>query len=182
MGATGMNPDVKWLGAWLLACALGAGGALGWYFGRAPLRVQLATLATQHATEQAALALHAAAALQAAAAVGDALTADLLRQQTQIDTLKTQARHAITLTTTGALCLNEPTLRLLDRAPGLGVRDLSPATGGALAAGSRIALDTDIALWALDAGAAFAVCRARLDALIDWHTPQPTGPTGALHD
>lgn len=35
----------------------------------------------------------------------------------------------------------------------------------------RVATDADIGTWAVVAGARFEACRARLDALIDWHGP-----------
>lgn len=109
--------------------------------------------------------------LQVAQTRGDTLSAQLLRQQEQIIQLKTERRHALTQATTGRACLNGATLRLLDQAPGLGVSGLPPTTGGTVAASEPVSTDTDIAIWAVDAGARFEVCRARLDALIGWHTP-----------
>ena len=164
---------LKWLvtGAILMVCGAMSGMA-GWNLGRSPLQVQLAKLSADHAAEKQQLAQHAFEALQAAQTRGDALSTGLLTQQTQINQLKTQARHAITQATTGKPCLNAPALRLLDRAPGIDIRGLPPAPGRAVAAGESFASDTDIAVWIVDAGAAFEVCRARLDALIGWHTTQ----------
>lgn len=160
----------------LAVVALGCAG-LGWFVGRAPLQVQLAQQTTAHAQEQVQLIRRTVAALQAAQAHGDALSAGLLQQQTQIDQLKSEATRAIKKATSGKPCLNAPALRLLNTAPGLGVRDLSPATGSTPAAGEPFATDTDVAFWIVDAGAAFETCRTRLDALIDWHTPtQPATP------
>ena len=152
----------------ILITAAFIGGAIGWIAGRVPLHMQIAAITTQHATERAQLAQHAAATLQAAQVRGDALSVGLLNQQAQINQLKQDHREALKQATTGRPCLDGPALRLLNSAPGLGVRDLSPATGSALAAGGRIATDTDIALWIADAGADYEVCRARLNALIDW--------------
>lgn len=171
-----------------LAVVIAGSSSLGWIVGRAPLQVQLANLKTTHATEKAQLAKHAAKTLQEAQARGDGLSADLLTRQAQIDQLKTEKRDAIKQATTGRPCLDGPALRLLHGAPGLGVGDLPPATGGPAAAGEPAGAagddapawyssDTQVAAWIVDAGAAFEVCRARLDALIDWHAP-----TGDLHD
>lgn len=160
--------------AWLCWAAMFVGGAvLGWQAGRAPLQAQLARQSEAHASEKRQLAEQAAQTLQAAQARGDALTTGLLTQQTQIDQLKTEKRDAIRQVTTGKPCLSAAALRVLDNAPGLDVAGLPPATGGAAAAGARIATDTDLAGWAVDAGAGFSVCRARLDALIDWHAAAP---------
>ena len=156
----------------IAAMAVCVGGA-GYELGRAPLKVQLAQQAKAYATEKQHLAEAAATLLAEAQARGDALTTGLLTQQTQIDQLKTEARRAIPLLTTGKPCLSAAALRVLDNAPGLDVAGLPPATGGAAAAGARIATDTDIGGWAVDAGAGFSVCRARLDALIDWHAAAP---------
>lgn len=166
-----MNWPSPWVAMVIFVAGLGLGGSDAWLLGRAPLQVQLAQQATSHAFEKTQLAQHAAKTLQDAQERGDALSVGLLNQQTQIDQLKTEKHDAIRQATTGKPCLNGPALRLLNSAPGLGVRDLPPASGSAVAAGEPIATDTDIAVWIVDAGAQFEVCRARLDALIDWHTP-----------
>ena len=153
-------------------CAVtGVPAYIGWNVGRAPLLVQLAQQTADHATEKAQLAQAGVATLQAATARGDALTQGLLQQQTQINQLKTQASHALTQATTGQPCLNSAALRLLNAAPGLAVAGLPQAASGPATAGEPIATDTHIALWIVDAGAAFEVCRTRLDALIDWSRP-----------
>lgn len=188
-----MNSLMTWLGLdftgnWVIYACLAAatvGGAMmGWNIGRAPLQVQLAQQATAHATEKTRLAEHAAQTLQAAQVRGDALSVSLLQQQTKIYQLKADKRYAINQATTGQPCLNGPALRLLNGAPGLRVRDLPPATGSAVAAGESsgaagsnrtwYSSDTQVASWMVDAGAAFEVCRTRLDALIDWQTSMLT--------
>jgi hypothetical protein len=108
-------------------------------------------------------------AQQAATTRGDVLTRSLLQQQSQIDVLKLEAHRAITQATTGRTCLGGAALRVLNSAPGITV-DLPAPASSAAAAGGAVSTDTDIALWVADTGAAYDVCRARLDALIDWHT------------
>lgn len=140
-----------------------------------------AWLATQAKAER-----QAKEELQAAQARGNALSRTLLQQQEQIIQLKSEKLHALSQATTGRPCLNGPTLRLLDQAPGLDVRGLPPATGRTLATGGAIAApggddpvttdaayssDTQTARWIAEAAARFEVCRARLDALIEWHHP-----------
>lgn len=123
-----------------------------------------AWLAQQAKQEHAALVQ-----LQAAQARGDALSAGLLAQQTRIDALKKESRRALSEATSGRPCLDAAALRVLDAAPGI---DVMPAPAGdAAATDERFASDTDIGLWAAEAGAHFETCRARLDALIDWHAP-----------
>lgn len=150
-----------WLAVPLLVLAW---GGLGYWAG--DHQRNNAWLAKQTLAERAARE-----ALQAAQKRGDALTTTLLAQQLQIDQFKTEKRHAISQATTGRACLNSPTLRLLNDAPGLSVSDMPAATSGAAAASEPVATDTDIALWVADAAGAFEVCRARLDALIGWHAP-----------
>jgi prophage endopeptidase len=164
---------------WLCAFALAAGGGLGWTVGRMPLKTELATQAAAHATEKFRAAELAAKVLQSAQDRGDALTTTLAQRQTSIDQLKKEKRDALHQVTTGRTCLDGPALRLLNSAPGLRVSGLAPATSGALTAGgaaaaaadiqATVSTDTDIAGWAIDAGAQYEICRARLDALIDWH-------------
>ena len=119
-------------------------------------------------------------ALQAAQTRGDDLSRTLLKQQDQIIQLKSEKLHALQLATTGRPCLNGPSLRLLDQAPGIDLHGLPPATGSTAAAGGAVATaggdmdteyssDTQAALWIAEAGARYEVCRARLDALIGWH-------------
>lgn len=162
----------------LVGMAMMAAGftGMGWSLGRTPLLVQLARQSEAYMAEKKQLAEQAAQTLQAAQDRGDALTTGLLNQQTRIDKLKTEAHHAITQVTTGKPCLGPAALRLLDSAPGLGVNGLPTTTGGAAAADGRVALDSDIAGWAVDAGAQYEVCRARLDALIDFYPPAPERP------
>ena len=154
---------------------------LGWNQGRAPLQVLLAQLSESYAKGKRLAAERAISDLQAAQARGDALATELLNQQTHIDQLKTEARRAIPQVTSRRPCLGPAALRVLDSAPGLDVAGLPPAASGAAAEGGPVATDTDIGGWAVDAGAAHDICRARLDALIDWHAPAPaTAPTPAL--
>lgn len=105
--------------------------------------------------------------LQAAQVRGDLLSAGLLTQAGQIVQLKQESIDAIKQATSGRVCLDAAALRVLDAAPGIAVMP-APASSAAAADG-RFASDTDVGTWAAEAGALFETCRARLDALIDWH-------------
>ncbi|WP_180125639.1 hypothetical protein [Rhodoferax sp. BLA1] len=115
---------------------------------------------------------------------GDALTTALLTSQSQIDQLSQEAHRGIKNETTGRACLGGGALRVLNSAPGL--RTQLTTTGSTAAAygpaaasaddagtqassGDEFATDTQIADWAIDAGAQYEICRIRLDKLIDWH-------------
>ena len=158
-----------------------AAAAIGWTVGRAPLLTQIAKQDTAHALEKLRISDRNAEVLQAANDRGDQLVTALELRQDDINQLAREKRDAITKVTTGRACLGESALRLLNSAPGLSVRGLAPAVSGPTAAGaapatdSIVSTDTDIATWAIDAGAQYEVCRARLDALIDWHQ-QPAPP------
>lgn len=146
------------------------GGAVaGWTFGRAPLKADIKTMEADQAKANFRMAERNSQVLQAAQARGDALTDALAASQAKNNQLTLERRNAITQATTGRPCLGEPALRLLNGAPGLRVSGLPQAAGIVAAAGGAVATDTDIARWAIDAGAAHEACRARLDALIDWH-------------
>lgn len=146
--------------ALLLGLAMGGWG--GWTLGRSRLQ-------TEHAREAEQAAERAATALAAAQARGDALSQALSERQDRIDQLTQEKRNAVATVTTGHTCLEPAALRLLDGAAGLQVARLPEAPGGPVAAGAAIATDTNVARWALDAGARHEQCRARLDALIAWH-------------
>lgn len=163
----------------LVAACVAAAIYGGWVEAR--LEAQISTIKTRHATEKRVAAEDATQRLQAAQARGDQLINGLEQRQDQINQLAREKRDAINKVTTGRTCLGEPALRMLHSAPGLSVRGLTPAISGTVATGSATAPDTfvstdiDIASWAVDAGAQYEVCRARLDALIDWHlAPQTT--------
>jgi len=168
---------LSWLVTPLLALAMAAGGYWSGY------------RAGDHNRDNAWLALQAQAQaqahadLQAALARGDRLSNTLLTAEHQISQLRTEVHHALNKTTSGRPCLNGPTVRLLNQASGLAASKLPAATGSAAAGGATVATDpgdsapddaqystdTQVASWIADAGAAHGVCRARLDALIDWH-------------
>lgn len=155
--------------ALLLACS-----ALGYWAG--DHQRNNAWLAKQAKSERQAKEV-----LQAAQTRGDEFSRTLLKQQDQIIQLKSEKLHAIALATTGRPCLGGSALRLLDQAPGIELRGLPPATGSTVAAGGAAATaggdadteyssDTQAALWIAETGARYEVCRARLDALIGWHS------------
>lgn len=163
----------------LAGVALAAAGSVVWHTARAPLLVELAQLDRDHTREKLRTFERAAEVLQDAQDRGDALTNTLAARQADIDQLQKDKHHAIQNVTTGRTCLSGPALRLLSTAPGLSVSGITQApgitaaAGGAAAADTDIAgivsTDTDIASWAVDAGAQYEVCRAKLDVLIDWH-------------
>lgn len=166
------------LPALLLAMAIGAGAYWAGDHNR-----NNAWLASQTET-----AREAGEALKVAQARGDRLSDALLNSEHQISQLRTEVHLALNKTTTGRPCLNGPTLRLLNQAPGLAVSRLPTTTGGTAAEGATVATDpgnttggdtqystdTQVARWVADAGAAYRVCSARLDALIDWHLEKKT--------
>jgi hypothetical protein len=178
----------------LLALLVGAGaGAWGGYtVGRAPLLVDLATLKQTH-TESLRLTQQAAAKrLQDAQNRSDTLSTALAETITQTTTLQQEKTHALRLAATGRVCLSERALSVLNGSPGLSVAGLDavPSTESAAAAADaaaashsdpahtpgapgRVATDEDIGAWSIGAGAQYETCRARLDALIDWHTTTP---------
>lgn len=142
-----------------------------------------AWLAQQAAQQQAAQAQ-----LVAEQARGDALTSALVASLAKIEQLKQEAHRALLTKTTGRTCFDAAAVGVLQHTPGISVLP-TPAAGAdaalgatasaggvATAAGADYALtasDTQVAHWAVDAGAAYEVCRARLDALIDWNLGQP---------
>lgn len=132
--------------------------------------------------EQAHQAQAAAQTLAAEQARGDALSSGLLVLQGQIDQLRQEAQRAIVTKTTGRACFDSAALGVLQRAPGIALVPQAAsgtvaAHGGAASAADAApayASDTQVASWAIDAAALYETCRARLDALIDWHQPETT--------
>lgn len=137
---------------------------------------EVEALRAAHARSLFAASEHAHRQLLDATARGDALTRRLALATTA-DNKTTQDKHReVSAVTSGRACLGDPALRLLDGAPGLSVRMPAAASGAATASGQHVATDTQLAAWALDAGAQYADCARRLSALIAWHD-RPAGAT-----
>lgn len=164
---------------WLALAAGVAAGAYGGYtFGRAPLQLELAQAHQASAESQRQQAQASLRALHAAQQRGDQLSQRLAASERQRARLTQEKTHAIRQATVGRTCLDAAALRLLHHAPGLSVEhaDRLPApTSGAAAARALVATDTDIATWAIHAGAQHQSCRERLQALIDWHADASQG-------
>ena len=192
----GVNAAWRAVAVWLPLLALLAGAAAGawggYTVGRAPLLVDIASLKQTH-SESLRLAQQAAAKrLQDAQNRSDTLALELGETIINNITLSQEKTHELRLAATGRVCLSERALSVLNGSPGLRVAGLDgvPAPESAAAAAGAtagpdtdtantpgtaglIATDADIGAWSIGAGAAFETCRARLDALIDWHTTTP---------
>jgi len=198
----GANAAWRAFAVWLPLLALLAGAAAGawggYTVGRAPLLVDLAQLRESDSEAARVAAIANARRLQAAHERSDVLGGQLAQVLASNSQLSQEKTHALRLAATGRVCLSERALSVLNGSPGLRVAGLdrvptaqpaAAAAGGATAADSdpptatgapeRIATDEDIGTWSIGAGAQYETCRARLDALIDWHT---TPTTGAAHD
>lgn len=153
------------IGLLALLCGAFACGWVGYQVGQRDADA----LRAQYARDQASAAEHASRKLLVAVERGDLLTLELAAARLAADSRSQELHDEIPRVTDGRACLREPALRLLDRAPGLSVRVPAPAGGAAAADAGRIATDTGLAGWAIGAGASYAECARRLDALIRWH-------------
>lgn len=165
-----VSADLAVLAAFLL-CAAGV-GVTGYRLANSIAEKRLVAVERDHARAAFAQADANSVALAEALDRGNALTRQLQAARREAARLKQDRQHEIASTTDGRVCLREPALRVLEHADGLAV-DLPPAAGGAdRADAGHAATDTDVARWALDAGAQYAECARRLDALIRWHNPE----------
>ena len=161
----------------LLASALSTlllGTTLGWSLGHYPLKAEISQLKADHQKEQIETLSSTLEALQVAKKNVDDLYLVLTKKTQEIEVLKKEKRNALTEVTHNRACLDEPALRVLNNATEINVSDLPEAPNRTSAANGAIATDTDIAIWITEAGAQYGQCRARLSALIAWHTNQPT--------
>ena len=138
------------------------------------VELDLATLKTNVAVEQLAASEAAKARLTAAQERADALTQELLMHEQSLTLLKERKDHEIKRLTTGNVCLNAATVRLLNATSKArnDAATLPPPTSEPVAESAAIATDTDVASYINIAQDRFEVCRAKLDALIDWHTQE----------
>ena len=182
---------VLWIpiAALLLGAGVGAWGA--WNLGRAPLLVDLAQMRESHFEAARVAAIAGARRLQAAHERSDVLGGQLAQALATNSQLFQEKTHALRASAAGRVCLSDRTLGVLHGSPGIRVAGLdgvpapehtAAAAGAAAGADSDtaapegapglVATDTDIGVWAIGAGARYEECRARLDALIDWHADQ----------
>ena len=109
-------------------------------------------------------------ALKVAKGHGDALTLQLQATESTLTQRERELHNAIRAQTTGRACLSGSVVRLLNQPTAAedGVAHLPAAPPSPAAADGAAASDTDVADWAANARTQYDICRARLNALIDW--------------
>lgn len=107
--------------------------------------------------------------LKTANAHGNELTARLQLAESTLTHKDQELKNAIASKTTGRVCLSGDVVRLLNQ-PATEERaaHLPTPTASPVAADGAAATDTDVAQWASNARTQYDICRARLNALIDW--------------
>ncbi len=124
----------------------------------------------KHLQDQLAQQQRATQTLQAAQQRGDDLTRQLAQAQAQITQLSESQRHAITRVTAGRACLGAAAVSLLNQPTDVPAPSADTAAASSVAdASGPAATDADVMGWAIAAREQYDTCRARLDALIDWH-------------
>lgn len=155
----------------MVATALVALGSwAGYSLGRAPLLVQLSDLKQAHAEAERLTANAAARTLSLAQARSDTLTVQLASQQQQVFNLQRAAHASLQQTLFGRHCLSADAVRVLNGTDDSAGIDMPQTSSSTAAARGTFATDADVGHWAIDARSQHEQCRARLDALIDWHT------------
>lgn len=131
-------------------------------------RAEIATLKRGWAEAATRSEVKARQKLEATQALGDALSRDLLSLESTLKQSETRRRE-IERRTTGRVCLSADAVRLLNSPNHPDARDQLPqAASSTPAADGPAATDRDIAVWADNARRQHDICRARLDALIDF--------------
>lgn len=149
----------------------GAGYLVGSNSGKA----EVAAVQQHMIRSQATQAEHASRKLLESQARSDQLTNALNAAARRAANTQEKLNAELRRATAGRTCLDQPALRLLDGAHGL--RVAVPAAGrGAVAADGAVATDTDVGTWIARVGQQYDECRARLDALIEWHQPAEQAP------
>jgi len=104
----------------------------------------------------------------------DTLTVALENSEQHLTLLKKEKDREIKRLTSGNVCLNAATVRLLNHQAtdaGSGTAPMPAPLSQPVTTDVAIATDTDVAEYINTAQEQYNVCRARLDALIDWHLP-----------
>ncbi|MFZ6655647.1 hypothetical protein [Undibacterium sp. TJN19] len=148
----------------------------------AKVRIELADVNAKHSSEEAQSANAAIERLQLANQKANSLQTALDITEQRLAITQTEMNREIQRNTSGRACLNGRTVSLLNSAAASGTQPttLPNTTSGAAETSTGFTTDTDIANWINNATTQYNTCRARLDALIDWHLSTTT--TELKHD
>lgn len=162
----------RWTHLPLVITGLTLSFLFGMEWGRMPLQIDMLQLQLKHSGESLQATVVDLRRHKEATARGDLLTKQLADANDKIRTLSQEKRDALKNATRGTTCLGSDALRVLDGSPGLRVAGLPEAASSAARADERVATDTDVGNWAIEAGARYEQCRKRLAKLIAWHEPE----------
>lgn len=166
----------RWGTLCIMLCSMALGAAIygGWL--QAQHEAEVSDLKRGYAANLAEARAADVKALQDAQARADALTLGLQNMQTTLTQKSKEVRDALATQTTGRACLRSGAVRVLNDAIASDAGTHLPTpTAGPAAADGAVATDSDIAQWANTAREKYAVCRIRLDALINFF------PTENIH-
>ncbi len=141
--------------------------AAGWTVDHLRLSRQIAQAETARATEQKDTAQAWALAWQAAKQAGDAAETQLYQSEIARQKILKEKNHEIARLTDGRACLDGAAVRLLN-SPGLRLPAVPETAGQFVAPDGAFATDGDVGAWVALAEDAYAECRDRRQALIEW--------------
>ena len=114
--------------------------------------------------------------LEGAIRMGDTLTDQLIKAETDLKKTTQEKNRAIQNLTTGRACLDADVVGLLNQSADTtahGIKPTAKAPGLPYATNEAFATDTDVGTWIGFAQGEYDTCRARLDALIDFEEQIP---------
>lgn len=165
-------PMITWIERWLLVLVAIGAAAAGATLTAAVLvphyRERIATMERDQAQAEADARSADVETLKLSKLHGDALTLRLQATESTLSKREKELRNAIASKTTGRACLSGDVVRLLNGTATDNATDLPAPAPVAAAADGPAATDTDVAQWISYAKGQYEVCRARLNALIDW--------------
>jgi len=153
-------------------CGALLGGGFSWLVSGWINSVQLAAIKTEQAEDAAIASQLSLDRLSATQAKADGLSARLAKTEFELNQTTLEKSDAIKKLTTGRACLNSATVGLLNRARETTTAAVPEPPGPSVAESTAIATDTDVAGWIVTAQGSHETCRARLNTLIDFYTPQ----------
>lgn len=156
-------------GMWGLIVACAGCSLLSWKAAHLYYQAQIATMERDQAQAVATARAADVETLKLAKRHGDALTLQLQVTESTLTKKQKELHDAIRTQTTGRACLSGSVVSLLNNSGSTdGSAHLPASTSGDAPADGAAASDTDVADWAANARTQYDICRARLNALIDW--------------
>lgn len=152
----------------IVALLLAVGGSIGAGSSALFYRAEIADIHLKQSQKDQAAQAAASAALLNAQRHGDELSARLARTESALNSKTLEVSREVSRLSVGRNCLGADLVSLLNHSAVVASGVEAAPASAPVAADAAFATDADVGQWVALADGQYSICRARLDALIDW--------------